>query len=821
MGKGAGATGFSARKVVLGAGTLVLSAGVGLAGLEMSQPLAAWAQAVDPTGGDFSLGLPEASPTPQVAPVPAGFTLASVKVEGNQFVDTATIVSYLALGRGKQVSEGDLNDAYQRLYASGLFQRIELVPQGSSLVVKVAENPVIGQVDFQGNSRLDDKTLAGIVKSKSSLVYSAAQAEADAAAMTEAYRSVGRMAASITPRIIRRTNNKLDVVFEITEGAVAEIARLSFVGNKVFSDYRLRQVLSSKQAGILHSFIQSDTYSADRLEMDKKLLSDFYLSRGFLDFKILDASATYARDRAATFMTFTIDEGQSFTVGKVETISEVPGVDAAEFDKLRRLRSGVTYSPNVVQLNVDALSALALKKGLNFVTVEPRLKRNDRDGTVDVTFAIIKGERAFVERIDIEGNTTTLDSVIRRQFRSVEGDPFNPTEIAQASERIRALGFFTDVSVTEQRGTTADQNVVKVNVTEQPTGSLTLGGTYSLSDGFGVTIGYSETNFLGRGQALKVNVQTASSDLASTIDFTEPAFLGRDLALSFSGGFRQTDHSNENFDRRIISFSPSLTFPLTDFARLKLNYRIAQEGVLNVDGPVVDDTSTTEDETSNGSSQILVDEEGKKIVSSLGYAYTWDNRKSGLNPKGGVMFTFGQDFAGLGGEVRYVKTNARALAETKVMHETVTLRASIEGGALTTLGGYTSRATDRYFSAGSMHGFDTNGMGPRDTTADNDDALGGNFFAAAHLESEFPLGLPEEYGITGGAFFDVGSVWGLDNTAGTGGTVDDSMSLRSVVGFAIYWNTPIGPLRFNFTKALMKESYDKERVFDFTISTRF
>ena len=782
--------------------------------------LPVWAQDAG-IGGDFVLGTPETQTAPPVAPVPAGFTFGSVKVEGNDHVDAATIIAYLSIAKGKPVTEAQLNDAYQRIVASGLFQRVELVPQKNTLLIRVAENPMISVVDFQGNSRLDDKVLSSIVKTKSRQIYSPATAEADAAAMTQAYRSQGRMAATITPRLIRRANNQIDVVFEITEGAVAEVARLSFVGNKAFSDYRLRQVLSTKQAGILHNLIQRDTYNTDRVELDKKLLSDFYLSRGFIDFQILDAGATYARDRGATFLTFTIQEGQSFKIGKVTTISEVAGVDPADFDKLRRLRPGVTYSPNVVQTNVDALESLALKKGLNFVMVEPRLTRNDRDGTIDVTFAIVKGQRAFVERIDIEGNTTTLDSVIRRQFATVEGDPMNPREIARASERIRALGYFSDVQVTAEPGSTPDQDVVKVAVTEQPTGSLSLGATYGLSSGFGVNIGYDESNFLGRGQGLNVSVQTGADDLNSRIDFTEPAFLGRDLTLGFSAAYVTAKHSNANFDTRVISVSPSLSFPISNFGRLSLNYRIASERVANVDRHVDASAGPPVVEAKKGSSQILIDEEGTGVVSTLGYSYSWDDRKSGLHPKGGVMLQFGQDFAGIGGDVKYVNTSVKALAETTVMHDDVKLRATVEGGVISTFGGYTSRATDRFFSAGSMRGFEPNGMGPRDLGADNKDALGGNMYAALHLESEFPLGLPEEYGINGGLFMDVGSIWGLSNTAGTSGAVDDSMKLRSVVGFALFVKSPIGPLRFDFTHALQKQTYDKEQTFNFVISAKF
>ena len=808
IGKNEAASLKARKRLGLGAaGNLILAAGFGLVGTGVMVAMVK-AQTADTSG--LSLGLEETAPAQPLAPVPAGYTFDTVMVEGNDKVDVPTIVAFLGLSKGGVVTDAALNDAYQRIVASGLFARVELVAGADGLLIKVVENPMIGTIDYQGNALIKDADLVKFTAEKAGQIYSPAGAEADAAIIAEAYRANGRMAATVTPRIIRR-NNTVDVVFEIVEGAVAEVARVSFVGNKDFSDYRLRQVLTTKQAGILHNLIQRDMFQIDRLEADKKMLTDFYLSRGYLDFQILDAGATYARDRNATFLTFTISEGQSFTVGKVTTISEVEGIDAAEYDKLRRLKSGVTYTPTIIQNNVEAMESLALKQGLNFVTVEPRVTRNDRDGTVDVTFAIIKGPRIFVERIDIEGNTTTLDSVVRRQFRAVEGDPLNPREIAQAAERIRALGFFNDVQVDNVPGKAPDQEVVKVAVTEAPTGSLSLGASYGASTGLGLNIGFAERNFLGRGQGLTVNVQTGTDNLDSKIAFVEPAFMGRDLTFGFAAGYARATQQNSNYDKTVISVSPSLGFSVSDLASVRLSYNLSSEDLSNVGS------------TTSTSSQILQDESGSAVRSSVGATYTWDDRNSGLHPKGGMMFQVGNEVSGLGGDVKVVQTTVRALAETKVLNGDATLRASFEGGAITSYGDYVTRITDRYLSAGTLHGFEPNGIGPRDLNADNQDALGGNYFSAVHLEASFPLGLPEEYGISGGAFVEAGSIWGLNNTDGTGGvnSVDDSMHIRTVAGVSLYWTTPLGPLRFDFTRAGAKESYDLEKTFDFTIATKF
>ncbi len=592
--------------------------------------------------------------------------------------------------------------------------------------------------------------------------------------------------------------------FEVAEGKVVENERISFVGNKAFSDRRLRQVLETKQAGLLRNLIQRDTFVPERLDLDRKVLSDFYLSRGYIDFQVLDASAELSRERDATFVTFTVREGLSYDIGKVTTVSEVEGVDAAEFEAVQKIRAGQTYTPLLIDNNITRMETLALKKGLNFIRVEPRITRNDRGQAVDIEFAIVRGERIFVERIDIEGNTTTLDQVIRRQFRSVEGDPFNPREIRQAAERIRALGFFANADVNADQGSAPDQVVVKVGVEEQPTGSLSFGATYSVSSGVGFNIGFSEKNFLGRGQALSLNISTASSNQNSSFSFTEPALLGRDLSFTVGGYYRTSESDFSLYDTRNIGFSTGIGFPLGEQSSLDLRVTASEDRLFNY----------------TGTSAIIAAEaaQGALTTLSLGYTYEYDNRITGLNPKGGILLRFGQDYAGIGGDTDYIKTTALALAETRVLNEEVTLRAIFEGGAITSLGDNQTRVTDRFFGNGKIRGFEPNGIGPRDGT-DLEEALGGNVFAVARFEADFPLGLPEEYGITGGAFFDVGSVFSLDNTGG--GAVDDSFNPRATIGLSVFWTTPIGPLRFNFSRAVKKEDYDKEQTFDLTISTKF
>lgn len=753
----------------------------------------------------LTISVPAGLLMPQMA---AAYVFSDVRIEGAQRIESATILSYANIARGQNVSAGELNDALQRLQGSGLFETVEIVPQGGLLVIKVSEYPTINQISFEGNRRIKDEQLAEIARSQSRRVYQPSQAIADASAIAEAYAVQGRLAARVDPRIIRRSGNRVDLVFEIREGDVTEIERISFTGNRAFSDRRLRQVLETKQAGILRTFIRADTFAPERIPLDEQLLTDFYRSRGYADFKVQAVAPEIARERDAFYITFNIQEGPRYRFGSVNTVSEIPGVDAAPYAAQNRVDRGDVYNPASIDNTIRRMETVAIQQAQNFVSIEPRITRSPSSGTLDLTFVLTRGPRIFVERIDIEGNTTTLDQVIRRQFNTVEGDPFNPREIRNAAERIRALGYFSDAQVESRQGSSEEQVIVDVNVEEQPTGSLSFGASYGVNSGVGLNASLNETNFLGRGQTLGVTISTAEGDRAGSITFIEPYFLGRDLKLGLNVYYSETDDLNADYDTSGIGIRPSIEFPISANGRLELRYRLSKETLSGVE-----DTSSV----------LLQDEEGERITSALGYTYSWDTRLTGLDPLTSYKLRFSQDFAGLGGDTKSVTTTALAGVESNAWREEVTLRAEVEAGAIYGYGDYSTWILDRFRGGTKIRGFEPNGIGPRDLDADNQDALGGNYYWAARAEAQFPLGLPEEYGITGGLFADVGSVWGLDNTTGDGGpgSVDDDMYVRASVGASIFWTTPIGPLRFNFSKAIRKEDYDEDQNFDLTISTRF
>ncbi|MEC8016817.1 MAG: outer membrane protein assembly factor BamA [Pseudomonadota bacterium] len=750
------------------------------------------------------------------------YSFTNVQVEGNQRIQTSTIVAYTGIERGKSVSAGELNDAYQRILDSGVFESVEIVPRGNTLVIKVTEFPTISRISFEGNRRIKDDALLALIESSPRRVFNPTVAERDAAALAEAYGAQGRLASTVTPRIIRRSDNRVDLVFEISEGDTTEVERVSFVGNRVFSDRRLRRVLETKQAGLLRTFIRADTLIEDRLQFDRQVLRDFYLSRGYVDVRVNSTNAEVTEERDGVFLVVDITEGQQFTFGDISVTSEMSEADADEFRDVLRLRPGVVYNPALVENAITRLETLAIRKGIDFLRAEPRVTRNDRDLTLDVEFVLTRGPRVFVERIDIEGNTTTLDRVIRRQFRTVEGDPFNPREIRESAERIRALGFFETAEVEVREGSSPSEVVVDVDVVEQPTGSLSLGGAYSVDDGFGLALGLSENNFLGRGQRLSFNISTAQDAEEYTLGFTEPFLLGRDLRFDLDLGLAETDSSFSEYDTKRAFFSPALTFNTSESTRLQVRYTWDMDEMISrgndtngtpLAGPVV-------------RSEIA---QGEQNASTIGFTYTYDSRLNGLDSNRSFLFEVGADYAGLGGDQEYVRTTAKIVAQRRILNDEVTLRATIEAGAFSWQGDGFSRSIDRFvLSPTILRGFEPGGVGPRDQSSNGaggnyNDFLGGNYYAVARLDAEFPLGLPEEIGLRGGLFYDVGNLWGLNNanTGASSAIVGREGSFRHVVGFSLLWTTGFGPLRFNFSKALKKEDFDEEQNFDLTLQARF
>jgi len=746
--------------------------------------------------------------SPAQAQVSTSFS--RIDVSGNRRIEAATIRSIANVPTGRRVSPAELNASLQALFASGLFQDVEFIPSGGRLTIKVVENPTINIVNFEGNKELEDDALALLIELRPRRAYNRAAAEADALRIVEAYRASGRYSAEVRPVIIEREDNRVDLVFEIREGKVTSVDRISFVGNRKYSDSRLRRAVETAESGVFGFLTSNDSFDRDRVALDQQLLREFYLDRGFVDFRVRSVVSELSPQRDGFFVSFNISEGSQYNFGDVSVVSSVPEVDADLYRSHMNARSGQVYSASKVEKIIERMADALAKDGFVFVDVTPRVTKNDLDRTIDIAFDIIPAPKVFVERIDIEGNTRTLDRVIRRQFALVEGDALNPREVRRAEARIRGLGLFGRTAVNVRPGSAPDQVIIDVDVQEQPTGRLSFGVGYSTDGGFNGSISFSEANFRGRGQAIGLELGISEESEVLSFSFDEPGLLDRDLLVGIDAYYRRIDRTESSFQQTNIGFEPRAAFPISEDGRLQVAYKLTSDEIRDVDA--------------NASALILPRTD---ITSAIELTYTLDKRNSTTDPTSGFRLRLTQEFAGLGGDVEYSKTVARAKAYSSLFNEDLVLSAEFEGGLLAASGN--SRITDRFFLGGNnLRGFETGGVGPRDfclacggAGGDVDDSLGGNTYAVARLEASFPLGLPEEFGIFGGFFYDIGTLYDLDNTAGSMGTVDDSLIWRSAAGVSLFWQTPIGPLRFNWAWPIEKESYDKTEDFRITLDTRF
>ena len=741
------------------------------------------------------------------------FAFSRIDVTGNQRIEADTIRVFSGLTPGQTATEFQLNAAVQRLFDTGLFEDVQIAPRGNALVITVVENPTINRIAFEGNRRIEDDVLRGVVNLSPRQPYSRSGAEADAAAILQVYARSGRFGARVEPKLIRLEDNRVNLVYEIREGRVTEVQRIAFVGNETYSDRRLRRVIATGQAGLLSRFFTNDVYDPDRLELDKQRLRQFYLERGFVDFEIESAAAEISREQNAFFLTFRLDEGSRYSYGDLTVNATAPGVNPADYRALIDLQAGDTYNVKRVERVVERMAFLAGQQGFAFVEVVPRVSAQP-DLTVDIQFDLLEGPKVFIERIDIRGNRETVDRVIRRQFRVVEGDAFNAGEVRRAEQRIRALGFFETVEVRVREGSSPDRAVIVVDVEEAPTGNLGFGAAFSSSDGLTGTISLSERNFLGRGQAISLELAGGADTTTVAFSFEEPALFDQDLSAGLSIFYRERDLDSSGVRTTTYGLVPSLGFPVSEDARLTLRLRAASEEIQPLPGATI--------------SPIIDRETGTRNTFGIGFTYLLDKRNSPVDPTSGFILRFDQDFAGLGGDAQYSKSEVTGRVYTSILDEDVILSAELAGGALLSFDD-SSRLTERFLLGGDeFRGFEYGGLGPRDRCTgcgpggeDLDTALGGNLYAVARLEATFPIGLPPEYGIYGGVFADAGTLWSLYDTAGASGSIDDSAKLRSAVGLSLFWDTAIGPLRFNIAEPVVYEDGDKFERFRITVDTRF
>ncbi len=732
--------------------------------------------------------------------------LDQVVVQGNQRIETETIITYVAAETGKPVTADQVNEAVRRLYDTELFRDVAITPQSGVLLVEVLENPSINRVVFEGNDDIEEDELLGAVQSAPRQAYTRALGERDVRTLKELYARTGRFNAEIEVRAEEQPQNRVDVYFTIVEGERTGVNDIRFEGNEKISDRRLRGVIETSESGILSWIFGGDTYDPDRLEFDKELLRRYYLQRGFVDFRVIDATAELTEDREDFDITFVVEEGPVYNFGAVDISAEFTGLDQDLLMQQIAYKPGEVYNASKVDKTIDNLIFLAGQEGFAFVNVTPIPRKNVEDRTIDILYEIEEGARVYVERIEIEGNSRTLDRVLRREFKIAEGDAFNIREIRNAENRLRALGFFSSVEVTFERGSADDRAVIRVTVVETLTGSITFGVGYGTDNGVQTDITITERNFLGRGQWINARVAFAGDTQVVEFGFSEPAFLDRDVAAGFRIYYEQEDRSDQaSFEETNYGFTPSVTFPLTSVSDLNVGYSIASDEIRDV---------------RSDASEVIKGDEGTQITSAIFATYTYDQRNDIREPTSGYLFVTKQELAGLGGDAFYSRTTARVKGWTSFYDESVVASLELEGGGIIGFGSDNLVVTDRFFIGGAtLRGFEQGGIGPRDLTTD--DALGGNYYAVVRAELSFPLGLPEELGFYGGVFADAGTLWGLDQTVYPSVTIDDSAQFRASVGATLFIDSGFGPLQFSLAYPLVTVDGDDKQYFRFSAGTRF
>ncbi|WP_420414912.1 outer membrane protein assembly factor BamA [Roseibium sp.] len=748
-----------------------------------------------------------------------------IEVRGTSRIEEETVISYMTIVPGRSYGAADVDESLKALYATGLFATVEITPRGSTVIVTVSENPMINRVSFEGNKKIKDNALETTLRSQPRSMLSRAKVQADVQNILEAYRRSGRYGASVEPKIIDRGQNRVDLVFEVNEGAKTGVERISFIGNKSFSDGRLRDVIRTRESGLLSWLRSTDTYDPDRLAADEELLRQYYNKKGYADFRIVSVSADLDRENNIFYVTFTVDEGEKYSVGNVEVVSTIAEIDPEDLRKLVRTRSGKTFNSLRVEQSVEDITLRVSEEGYAFARVRPRGARNYEDNTIDLIYYIEEGSRAYIERINIIGNDRTREYVIRREFDVAEGDAFNRALIDKAERRLKNLNFFERVAISTQQGSAPDRVIVNVQVEEKPTGEISFGIGYSTTDGVVGDVSVSEKNFLGRGQFVKIGVGGGTDTQTYEFRFIEPFFMGRRIALDLDL-YRAVNDANDyrSFDETRTGGGFGFTLPLReDETTLRLFYKIFEE---KNEDKRYGSTNITNCDTANLSLAVC-DSLGTYLTSLVGYELKYTTLDRNLNPTDGFYASFSQEFAGVGGDSQYIKTEVQARAYQEILADYGLVGSvRLRGGNIIGIG-ERLRVSEQFMLGGNLvRGFENRGIGPRD--ASSDDAIGGRWYFAATTEAQFPFPfIPKELGLGGAFFADAGSLWDADNDlvniveAGGGRILSNGFDLRASVGFGIRWQSPFGPLKADFAYPLLKEDSDKTQIFRLSGGTSF
>ncbi|OYX31306.1 MAG: outer membrane protein assembly factor BamA [Caulobacterales bacterium 32-69-10] len=753
-----------------------------LAPIPLDTPPPATAPSVTPIQIDPDAGAPAAAP----APVQAGQSgvVRDIVVVGNERIEPATVASYLPIARGDTIDAAIVDTALKSLFRTELFADVNI------------------------HEKLRDEVT---IHPRS--IFTRAHVQADVQRIVELYRRSGRISASVNAEIVELPQKRVDLIFRIDEGPKTGIDRVNFLGNKAFSDNNLRDQVVTTDTRWHKFFTSNDNYDPDRIEYDREQLRKYYTNRGYYDFRVVSSIAELTNDQKRFLITFTLDEGEKYRFGKLDvTTGDVRRLNGDVLRQLLPIKEGQTYQADRIEAAVDALTFAAGSAGFAFVDIRPRYTANRETHTVDVTFEIREGQRVYVDRIDIVGNTRTIDKVVRRELRIAEGDAYNRVLVDRSVTEVKRLNFFKTVEISQIPTGQADRTALRVQVEEQPTGELSFGAGYSSVDKLLLDVGVSEHNFRGRGQDVRLRASVGSLRQQLDASFTEPRFLGRDLRGGINAYSYRFNFANQaGFTTKSVGAGLTLGFPISTSTYFQPRYSIHDDNV------IVDEASC--DPALQLISATICGQRGHMLYSTVGYTLTIDKRNDPIRPTGGYFANFGQDLAGAGGDVQYLRTDFTG-SWYYAITSGIIFQANGSAGYIMGWGGDDVRINDRYFKGGqTFRGFENAGMGPRDTNFQ--EALGGRAFAIGSFEINFPNLLPAQYGIKTALFTEFGTLGLLDKSQKVSPTVRDNLGLRASAGISVFWNAPVGPIRLDFSKILRKEAYDRTEGFRFSTSTQF
>ncbi len=728
--------------------------------------------------------------------------IQGITILGNQRIERSTIMSYISVTKGSTFDPVLIDRSLKDLFATGLFADVNIAREGQTLIINISENPIINRIVFEGNKRIKDSTLEAEVSLRPRVVYTRTKIQKDLTRLLQLYRSSGRFSARIEPRIIELEQNRVDLVYEIVEGEQTGIQRIIFVGNKNFSNRKLREVIRTKETRWWRFLSTDDTYDPDRINFDGELLRRFYLNNGFADFQVKTSISELTDDKSGFFVTFVLDEGRRYKIDDITINTSLEEVETFPLRRLVKTKKGDWYNFDAVESSIQELTKVIGEQGHAFVEVLPRVERNRVAGTISIAYDVGEGQRVYVERVEITGNVRTLDRVIRRNVRIAEGDAFNAAKVRRSKQLIEELGFFKNVDIQHTSGSTPDRSELKIHVQEQSTGELTFGAGVSSDSGLIGSAGIREKNLLGRGQNLSLQFQISGLDQNIEASLDEPYFLNREVSAGFDVYKTKREFRESSFNRDLLGFGIRASYPLGEFLYQQVRYGLRNEEII----------------PSLLASSVVIENAGESIVSTLGQSIFYKELDNKINPKEGYFIGLVSDLAGLGGDRKWLRNKIEAGVYKKLWTEDWIGSLTGEIGLINGFSGERISISDRFFLGGqNFRGFKSGGVGPRDISTDN--TVGGNLLYQTTAQMSVPLGLPRELGLSGRAFTTFGSLTKVDEASSA--FLQDTGSLRASVGVGLAWDSPFGPISLNYARPVLSETFDETEYISFGIGSLY